>query len=330
MTRAYHQQLLILASAFLTALLAGGACAHNSEQAAPLPQASFLLSDGNPVSASGYDDYNPIVLQLSNGSLALVFASTRTCSVACTNHNIFIASSVSAYTNNGKLPAFNAPQPVTANASALNFSTRLRLAANASGNNITVFVKDTAGIISTTGAVSPVSAVPINVGASLPAIAAYNCYAGTMLGIDATGLMISTAGASGPISRYDSTSAIPFCPTNTLTNTAMASAVNISIVRASAIGIAEGFLVTDTAGTLRAHTATSAGPVMKNFGETLTQSKLFLTSATAFQASQAAGDLLVFSASAGAGLPSDMYILANRTPSALWLNYTVFGAQPTP
>ena len=323
-----NKQTRLALAAFLA--FATVACVNESDPAAPVHAVSLKLANGSPVSEAAYDDYNPIILQLSNGTLALIYASNRTCAVSCTNHNVFIASSVGVYGNDGKLPAFNTPQVVTANASPLNFSTRLRLAARASGNNINVFVKDVSGVISETGLVSPVSAVPINVGASLNPIAAYNCYTTTLLGLDASGLMISTAGSSGPISRYDSTSMIPFCPTNTLSNTGMAFAVNISVVRSADIGIAEGFLMADPAGKLVAHTATNKGPTIQNFSDALSQNSLFLTSATAFISGQSAGDLLVFSAAAASGLPSDMFILANKTPSALWLKYTAYGAQPKP
>lgn len=304
-----------------------GACVNDSESPAPLPSLSFKLANGSPISDAAYDDYNPILLQLSNGYLALVFASTRGCASGCTGHNIFIASSVSTYSGDGKLPAFNPPQVVTANSAVLNFTTRLRLAGIASGNNINVFMKDSSMNISNTGMQNPVSAVPINILGSLPTIANYYCYAGTLLGIDAAGLMISTVLPSGPISRYNPGGS-DMCPFNTLSNTGMASAVNISVVRASEIGIAEGFLVTDSAGRLTAQTATKSGPVIQNFSDTMTQNSLYLTSATVFKANVPAGDLLVFSAAPGAGSNSDMYIIANKTPSALWLKYVPYGTQP--
>lgn len=315
--------------AILLLMLLGGTCVNDVEPASILPMASFKLANGSPVSDPIYDDYNPIILQLSNGTLALVFASTRACA-GCSFHNMFIASSVGVYNNDAKVPAFNAPQVVTANATPLNFSTRLRLAATVTGNNINVFVKDVGSSTTYTGFLSPVSAVPINVGASLNTMVNGSCASGTILGVDATGLIISTAGPSGPISRYDYVMSVPSCPTSTLANTSMAPAVNVSFIRSADIGLPEGFFVTDTAGNLTAHTATSKGPVIQNFMATMAKNSLFLTSATAFKASQPAGDLLVFSAATGAGQQSDMYIVTSRTPSALWLKYTNFGAQPTP
>ena len=311
------------------AVLANG-CAANYDEETTAPPASFKLASGSPISEAAYDDYNPILLQLSNGYLALVYASTRTCAISCSGHNIFIASSVSTYAGDGKLPAFNTPQVVTANASPLNYSSRLRLAAISSGTSINAYVKDASGMISETGMVSPVAASPINVGASINPIGAYNCYTGTLLGLDAAGMIISTAGTSGPISRYSAGDIMAYCPWNVISNNAMASAINISYVRAADIGIAEGFLVTDSAGRLSAHTATKSGPVIQNFSDTMSRNSLFLTSATAFKANAPAGDLLVFSAAPSAGSNSDMYIIANKTPSALWLKYTPFGTQPQP
>ncbi|MBN8219304.1 MAG: hypothetical protein J0L53_00190 [Spirochaetes bacterium] len=312
-------------------LLLGVACVAEITPGADVPAPGFKLTNGNSVSDAGYDDYHPILLRLSNNFLVLVFASNRPCpTCGGGTHSIYIAPSVAAYQNDGKLPAFYPPQVILENAAAKSYSTRLRLAATVSGTTFNIYIKDSSGIISETGAITAVANVSPDVFGSANNIAAYNCYSGTMLGLDATGQMISTAGTSGPISRYNPASALPFCPTNVLSNTAMASAVNISYVRSADIGINEGFLVTDTAGRLSAHTATVKGPYLLGFNDFLAGSGLYLTSATAFLAGQSAGDLLVFSASAGAGLPSDLYIIANKTPAALWLKYTKFGAQPVP
>ena len=311
------------------------ACQNYAEPAEIPAMASFKLVNGSTISDATYDDYNPVVQQLSNGTLALVFASTRTCSSGCAgnSHNVYIASSSGTYNNDGTLPAFNSPQVVTANALSLNFSTRIRLAVYTSGNNINVFIQNSGGQISNTGYVSPISTVPINIGASLPLIGAYNCASLSMLGLDGAGLMIATAGASGPISRFDSTNAVLSCistPVNPLPSAGMASASNISIMRSSDIGIPEGFLVTQSGGKLSAQSSTSTGPQIKSFTDALTSQGLTLTNASVFNANQSSGDLLVFSASSTPGGPSDMYAVTNKTPAVMWLKYTKFGAQPTP
>lgn len=318
----------IIAILFALVSTANG-CVNYTDSPATLPAVGFKLANGTPISDAVYDDYSPIMLQLNNGTLALVFASTRPCG-GCSGHNVFVASSVGTYANDAKVPAFNAPQVITANATPLNYSTRLRLAATVLTNTINIFVKDTLSSTTYTGYISPVSAVPINVGAMMNTMINGTCSALTLLGVDAAGLVISTAGASGPISRFDHNASVPSCPTATLSNTAMAPAVNISTLRASAIGISEGFFVTDSSGNLTAQTATVKGPVMQVFMTTMTKNSLFLTSATVFQGSAAAGDLIVFSAAAASGQQSDMYMITDRTPAAVWLKYTNFGAQPTP
>ena len=319
---------IVLSLSFSIALIG---CANGYDDEVTPPPASFKLANGSPISEVAYDDYNPILLQLSNGYLALVYASTRTCALSCSGHNIFIASSTAPYNNDGKVPAFNAPQPLVSNGfSPLNYGSRLRLAAYASGTNINVFAKATAGSIEYTGLLSPVSASQINVGASMNTVITSICNAQALLGMDASNMMFTTAGASGPISRFDWNMSTPSCPTNTFANTSVGSAINISYVRAADIGISEGFLVADSAGRLSAHTATSSGPVIQNFTDAMTRNSLYMTSATVFKANAAAGDLLVFSAAPSAGANSDMYIIANKTPSALWLKYVPYGTQPHP
>lgn len=318
---------------FLLAALAIclGSCTAAVSTEMEIPAASFKLANGSSLSDATYDDYHPILLRLSNNFLVLVFASNRPCPTCLGGtSSIYIAPSVATYQNDGKLPAFYPPQVILENAAAKSYSTRIRLAATVSGTSFNIYIKDSSGVISETGTITAVPNVSPDVFGSAGSIAAYNCYSGTMLGVDAAGLMISTAGTSGPISRYTPASSLPVCPTGVLSNTAMASAVNISVVRSADVGISEGFLVTDTTGKLSAHSATSRGPYIQNFNEMLAGSGLYLTSATAFLSGQGSGDLLVLSASAGAGLPSDLYILSNKTPSALWLKYTKFGAQPTP
>lgn len=319
----------IIRCVLLMLVIETSACVNTADPAPSLPVAGFKLANGTSISDAVYDDYNPIMLQLANGTLALVFASTRTCG-GCSGHNVFVASSIGTYANDAKVPAFNAPQVITANATPLNYSTRLRLAATVTTNNINIFAKDTLSPTTYTGLISPVSAVPINVGAMMNTMINSSCANLTLLGVDATGLVISTAGPSGPISRFDHNMSVPPCPTNTLAGTGMASALSISTVRASAIGISEGFFVTETSGNLTAQTAAVKGPVMQIFMSTMAKNSLFLTSATVFQAAQPAGDLIVYSAAAASGQQSDMYLITDRTPAAVWLKYTSFGAQPVP
>ena len=153
---------------------------------------------------------------------------------------------------------------------------------------------------------------------------------GNILGLDASNNMISVA-STNAISRYNPASYTGNCNTlNMFSNTSLSSALRLSPMRSATIGIPEGFLVTESGGKLSAQTSTNKGPQIKSFTDGLAAQGLTLTSASVLIANQAAGDLLVFSASSGSGKPSDLYVLTNKTPGELWLKYVGYGNQPTP
>lgn len=313
----------------LLGALAGIGCANVTQTVPDFGQNRLKLVDGSPISDAAYDDYSPIIVRLSNNYLALVFASTRTCSVSCAFHNIFIASSVTAYTDNGVLPAFNPPQVITANASPINNSTPWRLAVSASGTNITVYAQSPGGQISTTGAINPVSAAPINVGAMLSPITEYNCYSNNMLGLDATGLMIAANPAGTQVFRFNPNT-VGGGSCGSVSNTQLSIGMQISLMRTASTGIADGYIVSDTFGTVTAQSATSFGPMLQVLVSGLAAKKLISTGVSVMQGATAAGDLITFSAAAGFGQKSDLYVLLSPTPAALWQQYVPFGQQPTP
>ncbi len=316
-------------STLLAAHLIFSGCAQTAVPDISLDRAALKLANGNTISEAAYDDYSPIIVRLSNGYLALVFGSTRVCSVACTNHNIFISSSVTAYDGKGILPAFNAPQPITANASPLNSSTRFQLAVAPSGNNISVYAQTTGGLISTTASINPVSAVPINVGAMLNSITEYNCYNHRMLGLDASGFMIAANTAGTLVFRFNQNT-IGGGSCGSVSNTKLASASHISLMRQASTGIADAFIASDTTGNISAQTATNNGPQMAGFKGSLAREGLVATGVSVFQATTEAGDLATFSAAPGVGQKSDLYVVTSPAPAALWLNSVAFGSQPQP
>jgi hypothetical protein len=305
------------------------ACAQTPIDDSLYVRASLKLADGSLISTVAADDYSPIIVRLSNGYLALVFGSTRACSVSCTNHNIFIASSIAPYQNDGVLPAFNEPQPVTANASPLNTVAAYRLAVSASGNNITVYAQTPGGLISTTGSVNPVSAAPINVGAMLNSITEYNCYNHRMLGLDAAGLMIATNLAGTLVFRFNQ-NMIGGGSCGSIANPAMAESLHLSVMRQASTGISDAYLGSEIGGGFRAHSATSSSKPMADLRLGLASKGLFATAISVFQAATAAGDLLTFSAAPGIGQKSDLYVMKYPTPQVLWSSYVAFGQQPQP
>jgi len=303
------------------------ACGNLPVEDVHLGQSSLKLANGNTISSDLYDDYNPVVVRLGNGYLALVFGSTRSCSVSCTNHNIFIATSVAPYIAGAALPAFNDPQPITANASALNASTAFQLAAIASGNNITVYAQQNAGLISTTDSINPVAAAPINVGAMLNSITEYNCYNHRMLGLDAAGLMIATNTGGTLVFRFNP-NLIGGGSCGTVSNVNLASGRHVSLLSLTASGIADSFFVSDAAGNLRLASATSSGRKVTDLADSLGRAGLISTSASVMTTPQASGDLLFFSAASGVGQKSDLYLATSPSPGTLWQRYVPFGSQP--
>ncbi len=303
------------------------ACGNLPIEEAHLGRSSLKLANGSTISSDLYDDYNPVVVKLSNGYLALVFGSTRTCSVSCSNHNIFIATSVSAHTAGSALPAFNDPQPITANASPLNAATAFQLAVAASGNNITVYAQLNGGLISTTGSINPVAAAPINVGAMLNSIAEYNCYSHRMLGLDAAGLMVAANTGGTLVFRFNP-NLIGGGSCGSIANVNLASGRHVSLLSATASGIADSFYVSDAAGSLRLASATSSGRKITDLADSLAREGLISTNVSVMTTAQASGDLLFFSAATGVGQKSDLYVATSPTPGALWQRYVPYGSQP--
>lgn len=301
-----------------------------------IPQIARLnFTSGSSISDGTYEDYNPVMVQLANGKLVLVFVSDRPCSVFCSAHNIFFTASSSTYSNDRKVPNFQALATIISNTNAISLTGPIRIAVAVNGNQINIYFKDGPGslTISETGFFDPTTGANTSVPFGLPwdiGATGTGCKNGGILGLDTSNNLISVA-STNAISRYNPASYAGNCNTiNMFSNTSLSSALRLSPMRSATIGIPEGFLVTESAGKLSAQTASIKGPQIKSFTDGLTAQGLTLTSASVLVANQAAGDLLVFSASAGSGKPSDLYVLANKTPGELWLKYVGYGNQPTP
>lgn len=320
----------ILPTFLASIALITGACANSPGTFEGIAEARLKLADGSSISQSATDDYSPIVVRLSNDYLALVFASTRTCPQSCLNHNIFVASSVSAYAGAGTLPAFNTPQVITANASPLNNTTRWRLAVQPSGTNIIVYAQSPGGQISSTGAINPVSATYINVGAMLNPITEYMCYSNNMLGLDATGQMIAANTAGTQVYRFNPNTSASQCMSANVANPKLSTGTHISLMRQSSTGISDGYVVSDTAGKVSAQSVTSSGPQLQVLVDGLARNSLVSTAVSVMQGGSEAGDLITFSAATSVGGLSDLYVLLAPKPAELWKRYVAAGTQPSP
>lgn len=315
----------------LTAFVLFGACAQSVGGDSVVDRALLKLVDGSTISQATTDDYSPIIVRLSNGYLALVFGSTRACALSCSSHNVFVSSSVTAYSDNGVLPAFHQPQPFVMNGfSPLNYATRPRLAVVASGTNITVYLQLLGSQIMTSDPINPVSGSAINLSTGPYVINDNYCYLNNLLGIDANGLMIAANTAGTQTYRFNPSVPNMPCPTAGMTNSKLATGSHISAMRQASTGIADAFIVSDAQGNASAQSVTSNGSQMLQLKATLASYGLVTTGISVFQSANPAGDLVTFSAAPSAGASSDLYVMTFPTPQQLWSRYVQFGQQPQP
>ena len=230
----------------------------------------------------------------------------------------------------GVLPAFNTPQVITANASPLNNTTRWRLAVQASGTNILVYAQGQGGQISSTGAINPVSATYINVGAMLNPITEYMCYSNNMLGLDAAGQMLAANTAGTQVYRFNPNTVASQCSVANVANPKLSVGTHISLMRQASTGIADGYVVSDTAGKVSAQSVTSSGPQLQGLIDGLARNGLISTGVSVMQGASEAGDLITFSAAPSVGGLSDLYVLLSPKPANLWQQYVAAGSQPSP
>ncbi|MFO1479408.1 MAG: hypothetical protein U1F40_04310 [Turneriella sp.] len=307
------------------------ACSNSEVTFEGIEPSRLKLADGSSISQAATDDYSPIIVRLSNNYLALVFGSTRSCALSCTNHNIFVASSVSAYAGTGTLPAFNTPQPFVMNGfSPLNYSSRPRLAAVASGTNVTVYLQTSGGQIMTSEPFNPVSASPINLSTGPNLIMEYMCYSNNMLGVDATGQMIAANTAGTQVYRFNPNTSASQCMSANVANPKLSAGTHISLMRQASTGIADGYVVSDTAGKVSAQSVTSSGPQLQGLIDGLARNGLISTGVSVMQGASEAGDLITFSAAPSVGGLSDLYVLLSPKPANLWQQYVAAGSQPSP
>ena len=92
--------------------------------------AAFRTSDGQSISKDDSEEYNPFVVQKTDGYLIAIFGSDRACGGCTTGkHHLFVATSVTAYANNGVLPFFNSPQALTVGGAEQYWSAAITFAA---------------------------------------------------------------------------------------------------------------------------------------------------------------------------------------------------------
>ncbi len=137
----------------LMAILALGmqfsACALKQADEAKISGALALrMADGTAISQADSDDYNPYLVRLSDGYLIAVFGSDRSCG-SCTagKHHIFVTKSLSTYNDDGILPYFNSPQPLTLSAAEQAWDATISFAMTKASSGIRIYVNNTSGDI---------------------------------------------------------------------------------------------------------------------------------------------------------------------------------------
>ena len=174
----------------VSALMGLVACSESGTPIKLKGGASLRLADGTPISQTSTDEYNPQVLQMPDGFLVLVFGSDRSCGTCTANtHNIFVTRSVSAYNNDARLPAFNAP---TVASPTINLASVVTFAVTKSGSNLRIYYNNVSGNI--------VSLDVTTAGANLSgptAIANTTWQQTNLVGIDAVGAKVFGKNANG-------------------------------------------------------------------------------------------------------------------------------------
>lgn len=275
-------------------------------------KASLRLADGSTISQDGSDEYNPYLVQLSDGYLVLVFASDRNGGL----HNIFVAKSVEPY-NGFELPFFNTPVAVTATASPIDDANMISFAATAQGTSINLYVNlHTASGFIRKGVVTDPLAPDVG---SFAAITNANQESNTIIGINADGADLVTTDAGGIAYLVN--------PDNNTASSAFGANLDYSEsatqVRFDNSGQNDAYMGTYFGSTFAATATDYFGPIF-DFDLSLAESGLSIGQMTTFYDSNGAyGDMTLFAAHDG--ISADIYVVTSHTSGMLWNMVAFFG-----
>jgi|JI10StandDraft_1071094.scaffolds.fasta_scaffold21551_4 hypothetical protein len=301
----------------VSALMGLVACSESGTPIKLKGGASLRLADGTPISQTSTDEYNPQVLQMPDGFLVLVFGSDRSCGTCTANtHNIFVTRSVSAYNNDARLPAFNAP---TVASPTINLASVVTFAVTKSGSNLRIYYNNVSGNI--------VSLDVTTAGANLSgptAIANTTWQQTNLVGIDAVGAKVFGKNANG-VYLFDPAG-------NTPSLVAMATATNadsIMHVNAAFSGIADAYF-TLTGGKVSAASYTTAGGDVLSLNTVFSSAKVTVKSLNALHTGVKRGEFIFLSAAEAGVAKQDLYVLDGTTPGNTWDNLATKPPAPAP
>lgn len=299
-------------------VLAATAC-KGAEAPAKLMKASLALADGTPISQAATDEYNPYVVKMPDGFLMLVFGSDRSCG-GCTagTHNIFVARSVAAYTDDAKLPAFNTPSAFTVGGTPLNSATAVSFAATKNSAQLRIYAAN-GGVIQYAD-LSPTT-TPYNITA-LTSIPHFALARTTLLGINAAGnsLFARASAASQPF-YFD-----PANNTGGMTKIAANTGASSIVQVASAYSGRDDAFFVLSAGSVSSASHTGQGAAHTQVNTSLTTAKVSAKAMSVLYTGTRAGELVFVSASETGSSLQDIYVLDGTNAGFMWDQQTTVPA----
>jgi hypothetical protein len=296
---------------FLFAALFYLGCALKQADNAKISTAFALrTADGAAISLADYDDYNPYLVRLSDGYLIAAFASDRTCG-SCTigKHHIFITKSITPYNEDGVLPFFNAPQPMTVSSAEQAWDAAISFAMTKSSGGVRIYVNNSSGDIVyadvTSGAVNTTALTAINntLWASLKIVG---------IAVSGTSLFArSTTNGQVYLLNPDSSDAT-LNPMNSSQGSSSLIQINPQFVqRQDAFFTVQGNQV-------QTSSYQSMGGPVTALGISLANAHVQVRNLSVLYSGNRGGELVLLSAIPEGNSKQEMYIVEGVTPSLLW------------
>lgn len=291
-------------------VLALAACKGNETAAKLKGAASFQLADGSPISLPATDEYNPNLVKMPDGFLMLVFGSDRNCG-GCTPgaHNIFIARSLSTYTDNAVLPRFSTPIALTISSIPLNLPSVATFAATKAGAFLRVYFNNAAGIIKYAD-FPPTGPSFDNYGTTNITNGLWKFT--TVLGIDAAGGRLISKGPGG-VYIFDPT----VLNSNLTPSAQLAPGTAIAHLNPGAAGLADAFFVLIGANFVSGSYTATGGP-LANLNSAIGLANVSPRNLSILQSGVSNGDIIMISGVDQGATKQDMYVIEGTSPSVAW------------
>lgn len=273
--------------------------------------AAFRTSDGQSISKDDSEEYNPFVVQKTDGYLIAIFGSDRACGGCTTGkHHLFVATSVTAYANNGVLPFFNSPQALTVGGAEQYWSAAITFAAVKSGNGARIYVNNTSGYITYADFDPSVSTSNVT---ALNDITNSTWKSHTVVGAAADGAKIITRGTTGQIYFFD-----PSSNDTTLTPMSSGQGSNSLIhISPQYVGRPDCFMTIFGPQVMSSSFLQMGGPVT-GLNIALQNARISIRNFSVLYSSNRPGEMVFISGTPEGSSKQDMYMIEGAPPSLLW------------